>query len=210
MCSSKTLANDRIGQVINDFEILSIGERKKHHQHFNVKCLRCGRILSMPIDKMKKAKRSTIICMHTKVSWPDKRIGMIYHNMRMRCYNRNNPEFYRYGGRGITIENEWLYNPESFAIWSINNGYLPGLTIDRVDNNGPYSPDNCRWIPESENKKWTSRSYRIQINGEYDTIEGWAKRIGYTNGSSLMYYKRKYGIEYVYKKIKEKLRECEL
>ena len=70
--------------------------------------------------------------------------------MCQRCYNANSPAYKWYGGRGISICEEWLNNFESFYGWATNNGYSEELSIDRIDVNGNYCPDNCRWATWEE------------------------------------------------------------
>lgn len=83
----------------------------------------------------------------------DSRLYGIYSGMKQRCYNPNNSHYKWYGGKGITICDEWMNENglQNFITWSLNNGYNEHLTIDRIDSNLGYSPTNCRWLSASEN-----------------------------------------------------------
>jgi hypothetical protein len=73
-------------------------------------------------------------------------------NMRARCRDKNKPDYKYYGGKGIKVYSGWN-NYTAFKQWALDNGWKPGLTIDRIDNNGNYEPNNCRFITIHENIK---------------------------------------------------------
>lgn len=93
------------------------------------------------------------------------RIYRIWCTMKSRCSNINHPDYQYYGGRGITVCEEWRLNFMSFKEWSLENGYYDSLTIDRVNNNGNYEPLNCRWATMKEQsinkRKYKKRSVFI-------------------------------------------------
>lgn len=78
------------------------------------------------------------------------RIAHIWYNMRERCRNKNHPSYANYGGRGISVCDKWENSFEEFYQWAMTHGYNDELTIERINVNGNYEPDNCTWIPASE------------------------------------------------------------
>lgn len=108
--------------------------------------------------------------------------------MKQRCTNKKHPKYYRYGGRGIKVCAEWM-NIEEFCAWALKNGWKQGLSIDRIDNNGNYCPENCRWISISENSRKkrttkidmiTAQEIRSRINEDWHKL---AKEYGCTHGN---------------------------
>jgi len=78
------------------------------------------------------------------------RLYNIHNSMKSRCYYKKNKHYAYYGGRGITVCEEWKNDLEAFASWATENGYSDELSIDRIDNDKGYSPDNCRWSTRQE------------------------------------------------------------
>ena len=102
----------------------------------------------------------------------------VWANMKTRFTNVNDAHFERWGGRGITVCDEWLHSFQAFYTWAMSNGYVEGLTIDRVDTNGDYSPDNCRWIPMEEQSANRRCVKHITYHGRNQTIPEWTKELG--------------------------------
>lgn len=97
--------------------------------------------------------------------------------MKDRCYNKNNHAYKDYGLRGITICKEWLEDFEEFYKWAISNGYSDTLTIDRIDNDKGYLPDNCRWV--TRNKQCINTRYNkfIEYKGKIQTLKEWTDEL---------------------------------
>ena len=120
------------------------------------------------------------------------RLNHIYYCMRTRCLNPNFKEFKHYGGRGITICKEWA-DPEIIALgrhgrvtkgwlafksWAMLNGYKDDLTLDRIDNNKGYSPDNCRWVTMKTQCNNTRRNHLITYKGKTQSLSAWCNELG--------------------------------
>lgn len=106
-----------------------------------------------------------------------KRLKSIYNGMRLRCYNENNVNYKYYGGKGVTICDEWLLSFENFFDWAINNGYNENLTIDRIDSEKEYSPDNCKWSTKKEQAYNRSISVKLTLNGRTMYMTEWAEEL---------------------------------
>ena len=97
--------------------------------------------------------------------------------MRSRCLNQNAHEYNNYGGRGIVICGEWLADFDNFADWAFESGYAEGLTIDRINNDGNYEPDNCRWITKGEQNRNKRTNVMIEYKGEKKCIRDWYREL---------------------------------
>lgn len=105
------------------------------------------------------------------------RIYRIWTLMNQRCKNQKLGYFDSYGGRGISVCEEWR-KFEVFAEWAMENGYQDDLSIDRIDVNGNYEPNNCKWSTALEQARNTRRNRFITINGELKTIAEWSELSG--------------------------------
>lgn len=101
------------------------------------------------------------------------RLYHIYNNMKERCYNENSIDYLRYGARGIKICDEWLNDFMLFHNWSMDNGYHEDLTLDRIDVNGNYGPDNCRWVDRKAQARNRRSNKNYTINGETHCLKDW-------------------------------------
>jgi hypothetical protein len=101
-----------------------------------------------------------------------------YRNMVARCGKLNHPQFHYYGGRGIAVCEEWS-EYLNFKRWSLEHGWRKGLSLDRTDNNGGYSPSNCRWVNHREQMSNTSRNRFLEYGGERKTIAEWSRSTGF-------------------------------
>ena len=122
------------------------------------------------------------------------RLYRTWKQMRIRCYCKTNPTYKYYGGRGITICDEWN-DFATFHVWALSHGYTDVLSIDRVDNDGDYCPENCRWVPMKEQFKNTRNCKHYEHGGEKRTHNEWARLLG-INPSSLTERIRRHGLAY--------------
>ena len=120
----------------------------------------------------------------TKHGISNTRVYHAYLGMLNRCFDNTNDNYKSYGGRGITVCDEWKgeNGAENFYKWAMNNGYEDNLTLDRINVNGSYEPDNCRWVSmlvQNNNKR---DNVFITHNGETRTMKEWSRitGIGYT------------------------------
>ena len=164
------------------FEILYECNFKSNdgHKMFHVKCKECGWETDMQKHKIKYVKK----CNHMNTGknfyivshrWKNERIGKIFSGMKSRCYNPNEKDYKYYGKKGVRICEEWLKNPADFEEWALSNGYKDNLTIDRIDANKDYCPENCRWISLMDNAKYKTSTKMLWVDGESHTGREWAK-----------------------------------
>lgn len=179
------------------------------HKLFHVKCKYCGFETDARINHIKNTKKCTHLnnignYRDFKSSIKNERLGHIFSGMKKRCYNPNDRAYRWYGAKGVRICDEWINNPISFEEWALSNGYQDGSTIDRINPEKDYCPENCRWVSLEDNSKWKSTTSQIEVNGITDSGKGWSKRLGY-GVNYVNTYIRKYGIDEAIKFIQKNL-----
>jgi len=98
--------------------------------------------------------------------------------MKLRCYYPNAKGYKYYGGKGVIICEEWLNDKIKFFNWALNNGYENNLSIDRIESDKDYEPNNCRWITMAEQQNNRTNNVFIEFNGETKTIPQWSRETG--------------------------------
>lgn len=136
----------------------------------------CYRSASNLLKKL-KMKHCCSVCRRKYKTKDEEILGQRYRRMLGRCYNPNDIYYHNYGGRGIYVCDEWMNNERSFIDWSLSNGFRRDLSIDRIDNNGPYAPWNCRWADKytQDNNKRTN--HYVVVDGVKMSLAEWGREI---------------------------------
>ena len=191
---------DLTGQRFNRLTVISfIPENERAARQYNWLCrCDCGKTIKASAYKLKKGLQQSCGCLkeekkydigevNKKYKHSCKRLYAIYKQMIDRCYNPKSREYCNYGGREIKVYDEWLGNLgyDIFAEWAFESGYDPNAergkcTLDRIDVNKGYAPDNCRWITNKaqQNNRRDCRMY--EYGGETHSIAEWAEILGVT------------------------------
>lgn len=139
------------GEIYGRLTITGDAPYRSKDRRVYVQCI-CGNTKDVLLGDLRRGDTQSCGCylqeQITKHGDAHARLYKIYHGMLNRCYLKTTIHFHNYGGRGITVCDEWKENYEVFRNWALNNGYQDNLTIDRKNVNGNYEPENCQWLSQ--------------------------------------------------------------
>jgi hypothetical protein len=187
------MEDKNIGKTFGIYTIIGTHTERAKDGHLLYVC-ECNVCNTKVIRRLTAIKLHNNECKHTNCSWMNRRIGKIFNKMVERCYKEGSKDYRWYGEKGIKIYQQWLDNPQMFEEWALRNGYTDDLTIDRIESNKDYCPENCQWIPMSENSRKAGNVNWLTINGETLTGKQWAAKLG-LGIDTINKEIRKYGVE---------------
>ena len=132
------------------------------------------------------------------------KLFLVWETMRNRCHNPNREKYKNYGGRGIQVCEEWDNSAETFCKWALSHGYKEGLQIDRIDNNGNYCPENCRFVSPKENSRNRRNTVFLTVCGMTKCVAEWCDIVSISRFTVYWWIKKK-GKKYAECKIAEQL-----
>ena len=158
---------------------------KNRSWRWEVSC-ECGAVKVLTPGDIKNDRVKSCGCLHDELAreratkfynktQENKRLYNIYNGMKRRCFNSNDERFKDYGGRGISVAAEWVEGFDAFASWAKESGYTENLTLERVDVNGDYCPENCKWITLAEQAKNKRDTVYVEYNGVKVKLQDLAK-----------------------------------
>jgi hypothetical protein len=175
---------DHIGQRFGKLTVLEQAPTQGKRSMIKCAC-DCGNICVVRQDSVLMGKTQSCGCLqkeavrvcNTKHGMYNTRLYRIWVGMLQRCENSQNPNFKRYGARGISVTKEW-HDFEMFRDWALNTGYSDILEIDRIDNNGNYEPVNCQWVTHSKNNRNKRNNRLVTVGGRTQSLTEWAVETG--------------------------------
>ena len=195
---------DLTGQKFGRLTVIGLSERQSRKTYWICQC-DCGNVSEHRSDGLLNGSIKSCGCYKKEVSAKNvsknhthkqsgTRIYRIWQAMKNRCFDINDKRYARYGGRGITVCDEWKNNFLMFYQWAIANGYNENLTIDRINNNGNYCPENCRWATAKEQANNRSSNVIYKIGNVTKQLSEWCELFGLNCKSILARFNREENI----------------
>lgn len=179
---------DMTGLKFGRLKVIEVDGRDKRGEYY-WKCLcDCGNYKRVSGNKLRSGNTSSCGCFqreyrlsgvaNKKHGKTNSKLYVIWINMKARCRNPKNSMYKNYGGRGILICDEWAESFEAFMKWANDHNYSDGLSIERINVNGNYEPNNCKWIKPVEQYLNRTDSHMVTAYGRTQTIKEWSAESG--------------------------------
>ncbi len=194
---------DISGMQFGRLKAISVNRIVKNRCYWNCDC-ECGNKTVVRSSSLLSGDTKSCGCLRAEIllhetyethGMTETRLYRIWMGMKRRCKNKNLREYNRYGGRGITVCQEWLDDFMNFYNWAMANGYRDDLTLDRKDNDKGYFPNNCRWSTVKEQANNRSNNVLLFFNNELKTISEWGEELGIKDGTIRARLKRGWSVE---------------
>lgn len=168
------------------YGMLTVLEREKDYKegktYWRCKC-DCGNIAIVWGGNLRNGQTKSCGCLrilagqenNKKHNMSKTRLYNIWAGIKARCCHKSQPAYKSYGGRGIKMFDDWKDSFENFSKWAFLRGYDDTMTIERIDVNGDYCPENCKWIPFSEQAKNRRSNILFEYNGETHCLSKWCE-----------------------------------
>lgn len=161
-------------RVVRDLGTRSYGSQRKRRRFCEIECPGCGEVREITVSDVKSGRVRCRACSNSKHGFCQRPVYRVWQDLNKRCGNPNSPNYKYYGGRGISVCKAWR-DAETFIRWAMANGYADTLTLDRVDNDGNYTPSNCRWTTRTVQSR-NSRRLRSSNTSGYRGVSFDASR----------------------------------
>lgn len=203
---------DLSGQRFGRLTVIGRAENRRGRTAWDCKC-DCGKHVVVTAHELRSDKTKSCGCLKVDCGktvnlthgMSYTRLHRIWDGMKQRCYNKNASRYGIYGKRGIVVCDEWRDSFETFKDWALANGYTDELSIDRIDSNGNYCPENCRWADKVTQANNLRGNHLITYNGETRTMSQWAAEFNLDSRRVWARLKRGWSIERALtEKVKEK------
>ena len=182
---------DKTGMKFGRLTVLKRdGYMSNHHIAWLCQC-DCGKVVRVDGNALQSGNTKSCGCLikdmlvkrNSTHGYSKERLYGSWCGIKKRCYDINEECYKHYGGRGIKVCNEWLHDYPTFRMWALQSGYNKDAgrgecTLDRIDVDGDYCPENCRWVNMKEQSLNTHRNVQFEYNGETHSITEWADLYG--------------------------------
>ena len=179
------LMDSYIGKKVNNLTILSYYTKANDRQKFFVCKCDCGKKVDIRVANIVNNPQKSCGCYkyNFKNGYSHSRLYPIWKELNARCYNPKNKRYSSYGERGINVFDEWRNDFMAFRQWAYENGYNENAkrgicTLDRIDNNGDYCPENCRWVSYSRQQRNTDKTIIFEYKGVKKPLIDFAEELG--------------------------------